>query len=258
MHGGEHQVARLGHGEDGVDRLQVAHLADHEDVGVLPEGGAQAPGKGVGVGAHLALVDGPEAVPMHVLDGVLDGEDVAAPPAVDVVDHGRQRGGLARPGRARHQDQPRRRLDHALDDGGKAEVLQRGDLGRDHPQGQARRTPLEEDVAAHPGMLLPGKGEVEFVLPVEDGEVLVAEQAVDQLLGVGRAQDVLAGHREQLAVDPHQRGRVHGQQEVGTPTLPEVGEQPLNPLGIQGTGMGVVRHALKVTIYGFVHIVTID
>jgi hypothetical protein len=63
---------------------------------------------------------------------------------------------------------------------------------------------------------------------------------------------------EQFAVDPHQRWSTHGQQQVGAPTLPEVGERRLHPFGIQGTGKGAVRSALDVTIGALGHIVTID
>ena len=53
----EGQVARLGDAQRRLDRLQVAHLADQHDVGVLAQGGAQGVGEGVGVGVQLALVD---------------------------------------------------------------------------------------------------------------------------------------------------------------------------------------------------------
>ncbi len=35
------EVAGLGGGERGLDRLGVTHLADQDDVGVLPHGGPQ-------------------------------------------------------------------------------------------------------------------------------------------------------------------------------------------------------------------------
>ena len=53
----EHQVAGLGGGERERDGLEVAQLADGDDVGVLAQGGAQRAGEGAGVAADLALVD---------------------------------------------------------------------------------------------------------------------------------------------------------------------------------------------------------
>ncbi len=45
----EHQVAGLGGGERERDGLEVAQLADGDDVGVLAQRGAQGAGEGAGV-----------------------------------------------------------------------------------------------------------------------------------------------------------------------------------------------------------------
>ena len=52
VQGGEHQVAGLGGGEGERDGLEVAQLADRDDVGVLAQGGAQGAGEGAGVRAR--------------------------------------------------------------------------------------------------------------------------------------------------------------------------------------------------------------
>ncbi len=72
----EGQVARLGDAQRRLDRLQVAHFADEDDVGVLAQGGAQRVGEGVRVGVQLALVDHALLVPVQVLDRVLDRDHV--------------------------------------------------------------------------------------------------------------------------------------------------------------------------------------
>ncbi len=63
----------------GLDRLEVAHLADEDDVRVLAEDRAQGVAVGLGVGEELALVD--DGLPRRqvVFDGVLDGDDMDAP-----------------------------------------------------------------------------------------------------------------------------------------------------------------------------------
>ena len=69
----EHQVAGQGglHGDAGG--LLVADLADHDDVGVLPQQAAQGRGEGhADLLVHLDLVDDGQVV----LDRVLDGGDV--------------------------------------------------------------------------------------------------------------------------------------------------------------------------------------
>ena len=57
VQGGEDEVAGLGRGQGDRDRLQVAHLADQDDVGVLAQHVLEGVGERVGVLAHLALVD---------------------------------------------------------------------------------------------------------------------------------------------------------------------------------------------------------
>ena len=76
VQGGEDEVAGLGGGQRGRDRLQVPHLADEDHVGVLSQGGAQAEGEVRRVGADLALVDDRAFVLVQELDRVLDREDV--------------------------------------------------------------------------------------------------------------------------------------------------------------------------------------
>jgi hypothetical protein len=45
----EDEVAGLGRGQGGPDRLHVAHLADEDHVGVLAQGGLEGHGEGLGV-----------------------------------------------------------------------------------------------------------------------------------------------------------------------------------------------------------------
>ena len=72
----EDEVARLGRGQRGRDRLEVAHLADEDHVRVLAQRCAQRLGEADGVGADLALVDDAALVAVQKLDRILDREDV--------------------------------------------------------------------------------------------------------------------------------------------------------------------------------------
>ena len=96
----EHEVTGLGERQRDRDRVEVAHFAEQDDVGVFTQGAAQTVGEAAHVGADLALVDHRHLVVVQVLDGVLDGEDVHRLGLVDAVDHRRQRRALARAGRA--------------------------------------------------------------------------------------------------------------------------------------------------------------
>ncbi len=72
----EDEVAGLGSGQRGRDRLEVAHLAEEDHVGVLAEGGAEGAPEALRVGADLALVDDAPLVAVQELDRVLDRDDV--------------------------------------------------------------------------------------------------------------------------------------------------------------------------------------
>jgi ADP-dependent phosphofructokinase/glucokinase len=69
---GEHEVARLGDGERGLDGLEVAHLAHEHDVRVLAQHVLERLLEAARVEAHLALVDHRELVRVQVLDRVFD------------------------------------------------------------------------------------------------------------------------------------------------------------------------------------------
>ena len=64
VQGREDEVAGLGGGQRGPDRLEVAHLAQQDYVGVLPERAAQRLGEARRVGPDLALVDDAALVPV--------------------------------------------------------------------------------------------------------------------------------------------------------------------------------------------------
>ena len=79
----EHQVAGLGQRQCELDRLEVAHLTHEQNIGVLPQRRAQSPLERRAVEADLALVHRGKVVLVHVLDGVLDREDVERTGLVD-------------------------------------------------------------------------------------------------------------------------------------------------------------------------------
>ncbi len=56
MQGAEHQVTGLGGGQRQPDGLQVAHLADQDDVGVLAQGRAQRLIEAERIASDFALV----------------------------------------------------------------------------------------------------------------------------------------------------------------------------------------------------------
>ena len=97
VNGTENEMAGLGRAHRGGDGLEVADLADHKNIRILAERGAQSGSEGGNVGADFALIDQAFLVGMNHFDRVLNGEDVMARAPIDGVDQGGQGGGLPRP-----------------------------------------------------------------------------------------------------------------------------------------------------------------
>src|SRR5690606_41427303 len=82
---------RFRRGQREADRLEVAHLADEDDVGVLAQRRAQRLAEAERIAMHLALVHERALALVHELDRVLDRDDVIGLVVVDVVYHGGER-----------------------------------------------------------------------------------------------------------------------------------------------------------------------
>ena len=101
---GDHEVAGVRRGERGHERLAVAHLADHDDIGILAHDVDERPLETQRVEADFALFDDGLFVLENVLDRVFQRDDVALLVFVDVLDHRGQRAGFAAARRARDED----------------------------------------------------------------------------------------------------------------------------------------------------------
>ena len=104
----QHQVAGFGRRQRQANGVQVTQLADQNHVRVFTQGSAQRGAEAVRVAADLALVHDAFVGHMLKLDRVFYREDVPGARAVVKIHHRRQRGGLARARRPRHQHQPAR------------------------------------------------------------------------------------------------------------------------------------------------------
>ena len=137
VQGGEDEVTGLGGGQGDRDRLEVAHLTDEDDVGVLAQHVLEGVRERLGVLADLALVDQASLVAVQELDRVLDRHDVVVAAAVGQVDQRRERRRLARTGRTGDEHEAARQggeVGHRRRD---AEVLELLDLERDDAEGRA-------------------------------------------------------------------------------------------------------------------------
>ena len=210
----EDQVARLGRGQSGRDRLEIAHLAEEDHVGVLAEAGAKGLGEAARVGADLALVDEAAAVAVEELDRVLDCQDVPRPVAVDLVDHRGERRRLPRPRRAGDQDEATRALGHLVQAGREAQLFEREDLVGDQAEHGAHGAPLEEDVDAEAGEAGDRVREIDLALDLETLLLLRRQDAIEELLGLLTGERRAVLEDAQLAAHADERRRTRGDVQV--------------------------------------------
>jgi hypothetical protein len=224
VQGGEHEVPGLRRGQRGRHRLEVAHLADEDHIGVLTQSGLQRQREVLGVSADLALVDDAALVLVEELDRVLDREDVLLALLVDDVHHRGERGRLARAGRAGDEHEPARLARELLQHLGQAQLLELRDAVGDQPEGRGDRTALEEDVDAEAGDAGHGVREVDLLARLEALALIVVEDAVGDVARVLRRQQPVLGQRDDAAAHA-QRGReARAEVDVGGPFVGHPGQ----------------------------------
>lgn len=215
----EDQMAGLGGGDGGGDRLIIAHLADQNDIRVLAQGAAQRRGKAARIRADLALVDERLPALIDILDGVLDRDDVVAAGLVDMVDHRGQRGGLAAAGGAGDKDQTARLVRQLCQHGRHRQLCQRGDGIVE--QAQRGRSPplLEKDIYAAAGAVRCDQRKIGIDPLGKNGlAVRLIHQPKDQ--GAGLVSAHLHGGLHQPPVHPEHQGQPLGEMDVAGFHLP--------------------------------------
>ena len=131
---------------------------------------------------------------MHELDRVLDRQNVSVQVVVDVIDHRRQGGRLARAGRAGHQHQPARFLREVGELSRALQFLERQHARRNGPQHRRRAAVLVERIDAEARKTRQVEREVRLQVLV----VLLALRVVHDV--VDHAVDIFVLERWQ--VDP--------------------------------------------------------
>ena len=176
----ERQVPGLGDRQRGLHGLQIAHLANQDHVGVLPQHVLEGGRERACVAAHLTLVHEAVLVAVHELDRVLHGDDVPGPLPVDLVDHGRQGGRLSGSRRTGDQHEAPGLVGQPGDNRRQAQLLERQDLERDLPDGHRDRSSLPEHVPTEPGQVLYGEREIQLILLFESLLLLLGQRGVGQ------------------------------------------------------------------------------
>ena len=215
----ERQMPRLRHGDRDLHGLQIAHLADQHHVGILAESMAQRSGERQRVLADLALADHGLTRLVYELDGVFDGQDMTRPRGVHMVEHGGQRGALARPGRTGHQHQPLVQPRQVFARVGQVDFVHRGNALGQETHGHANALLLDEQVQAQTAQPFDPTRAIEFVRLVESGALVVAQHGLDKGANL-RTIGLKVGHGPQIAVHAHDDRIALAQMEVRCVGLP--------------------------------------
>ena len=218
MQGGEGEMAGFGDPQRGLDGLEVAHLADENDIGILPQAGSQGVGEAVGVGVQLTLVDDALLVAVQVLDRILDRDDVLGALAIHLVEHRGEGGRLAGAGRAGDQHQAARLLADLLHHRRQAELAKTADLVRNLPEGRGDRAALMKDVGPEAGQTLDAEREVELEILFQAVLLVVRQDRIGDLFGLG-GRERRKIERLENAVDANLRRRVGRDVEIRPPLL---------------------------------------
>ena len=173
VQGAEHEVARFGGGDGRADGLKVAHFAHEDHVRVLAERAADRLGEAWHVIADLALRDKGFRGRVVEFDRVLNRDDVHAALVVDHVEHRGERGRFTGTGRARHEDETARLEQKLLHGVGKADLLEREQLRRNHTEHRAPVLALLEHTHTETRTVLMGKSEVRATVLLHLGQLLV-------------------------------------------------------------------------------------
>jgi hypothetical protein len=214
MKRGEHQVTRLGRSKGDLDGLQVAHLPDQDDVGILPQGRAERLREPFGIAPHLTLIDHAPLVRVEELNRVFDGDDVVGPRFVDLVDDGRQRRGLARAGRPGDEYEPPGLVAKRVQDLRQRQIVDALDVDRDEPECGAQGALVEKGIDAETRLPVEGVREVYFPVGLQLLTLILVKDAVDKLAGLGGAEFGVSIEIPQVAVHPDHRRQAHGKVQV--------------------------------------------
>ncbi len=173
---------------------------------------------------QLTLID--QAILVHVdeFDRILNGKNVVVALAVDLVDHGRQRGGLARSCGTGNQHQAARFVAEFAHHRRQAELVKGLDLKGDQTKDGSGRAALIEHVGAEAGQALQTEREVEFEAFLETVLLRIGHDAVGQLLGFGR-RHLRQIERIQMAVYANLRRRIGSDVEIAAGHLQHSFEQ---------------------------------
>src|SRR6218665_535784 len=227
----EYQVAGFSGRHRQADGFQITHFADQDGVGVFAQGRFERGGERQCHRAYFALVDQAFLGLVHEFDRVFHRQDMAVLGFVQEIDHGRQRGRLARAGGAGHQHQPARLERQVGEDPRGVELLERQDFARNRAEHGGHAAVLGEGVDAKARQAFDFKREVDLQKFLIDFALGVAHDVVHHGMHrlVVERIDVDAPH---VAVDPDHRRQTSRKVQIRRLVLDAECEQLGNVHGI--------------------------
>src|SRR5207302_5028367 len=136
------------------------------------------------VSMDFALIHKALLVIVKKLDGILDRDHVLFTFAVDLVEHGSERGGLTGARRSGHEDESAGLVAQSLHDLRQSESIEALDFPRNRTEDGANGSPLIENVAAETGQVFQTEGEVQLQVLFEAVFLRIRQNAVRKRLGV--------------------------------------------------------------------------
>ena len=130
----KHEVARFRRGDRQLNRFEIAHFPDHDDVGIFTKRSPQRPRERIGVKVHFALIHVAASRGDDELDRVFQRDDVVLAISVDLVNEGRQRRRFPARNRSCDEDEAVGVLEQWLDRFRQTEIVHRLQLRADNPK----------------------------------------------------------------------------------------------------------------------------
>ena len=214
----EHQVAGLRRGHRHGDGFGITQLADQDHIRVLAHRRPHPFGEARDVRAEFALDDLAVLARVYELDRILEADDIEAARLVQVIDHRRERGGLAGAGGAGDQHHALVEVAQLGDDRRQRELLEGGDFRRNGAEGGAHAGVLAIDVDAKAATLGGHVGEVQVAALGEMLVLRVGQNLGDVTFQLPRPQ-LTELDRQQIAVHAQHGRHAHRQVHVRAPLL---------------------------------------
>ena len=159
-------------------------------------------------------------MPVEVLDGVFQRQDMAPPVVVDFLYQRCQRRGLSASRGPGHQNQPALFLIEFNNTLREPQLLRFRHPGIHHTDGRSIRTALAVHVDSEPSQLRHAEGQVHLSVLFQRLQLLFIHDACEQPPGIIGHEPCLVLHRHQLAVHANNRHRGHGNMHIRCAALP--------------------------------------